>query len=81
MFYEMIKHRNEPVLAYKESWKLMNELNKFRTIRIVSEVSSFVGNPVYYKDKVLKTTPTPNNMTVWRLIFCFCFQLSILIVY
>ena len=32
----MIKHRNKPVLADKEPWMQ----------QIVSEVSSFVGNPV-----------------------------------
>ena len=44
MVYVMIKHRNKPVLSNKESWMQENELNNFRTI--VSEVSSFVGNPV-----------------------------------
>ena len=43
MVYVMIKHRNKPVLSNKESWMQENELNNFRTI--VSEVSSFVGNP------------------------------------
>ena len=40
----MIQNRNKPVLSYKEPWKQGNELNKFRSI--ISEVSSFVGNPV-----------------------------------
>ena len=40
----MIKHRQKPVLAYKEPWGQGKELNKFCTI--VSEVSSFLGNPV-----------------------------------
>jgi len=44
----MIKHRNKPVLADKEAWMQQNGLNNFRTI--VSEVSSFVGNPVDNKD-------------------------------
>ena len=44
MVYEIIKHTKKPVLAYKEPWMRENGLYKFRTI--VSEVSSFVGNPV-----------------------------------
>ena len=40
----MIKHRNKPVLACKELRIQENGLNKFHTI--VSEVWSFVGNPV-----------------------------------
>ena len=44
----MIKHRNKPVLADKEPWMQQNGLNNFLTI--VSEVSSFVGNPVDNKD-------------------------------
>ena len=43
--YLIVKHRNKPVLIYKEPWMQENKLNKFRTI--VSEVLSFVGNPVY----------------------------------
>ena len=41
----MIKHRNKPGSAYKKAWMQENGQNKFRTI--VSEVSSFLGNPVY----------------------------------
>ena len=37
----MSKHRNKPVLVYKEPWMQEKGLNKFRTI--VSEVSFFVG--------------------------------------
>ena len=44
MVSEMIKHRNKPILANKETWMLESGLNKFRTI--VSEVSSSMGNPV-----------------------------------
>ena len=44
MVSEMIKHRNKPILAYKETWMQESGLNKFRTI--VSEVSSSMGNPV-----------------------------------
>ena len=40
-----IKHRNKPVMAYKEPWLQENELNKFFTV--VSKVLSFVGNSVY----------------------------------
>ena len=39
--YKMIKHGHKPVLANKK-----RTTRKFRTI--VSEVSSFVGNPVYF---------------------------------
>ena len=39
----MIKHRNKPVLAYKEPWMQENGQNKCSAI---SEVSSYVGNPV-----------------------------------
>ena len=42
----MDKNRNMLVLAYMEPWMQENELHKFRTI--VSEASSFVGNPVYH---------------------------------
>ena len=45
MVYQMIKHRNKPVLAYKETWMQVNEQNKVRTI--VYEVSSVVG--ILYK--------------------------------
>ena len=45
MVYQMIKHRNKPVLAYKETWMQGNEQNKVRTI--VYEVSSVVG--ILYK--------------------------------
>ena len=41
MVYKVIKHRNEPVLDYKEPWMQEHGLNNFCTI--VSEVSSFVG--------------------------------------
>ena len=47
----MIKHRNKAVLAYKEPWMQNNGLNKFR--KIVSEVSSFVGNPVKWNKVVI----------------------------
>ena len=30
--YEMIMHKNKPVLDYKEPWMQKNGLNKFRTI-------------------------------------------------
>ena len=40
----LIKHRNKPVLAYKEPWMQENVINKFR--KIVSEDSTFVGNPI-----------------------------------
>ena len=43
----MIKHRNKPGSAYKKAWMQENGQNKFRTI--VSEVSSFVINPVYLR--------------------------------
>ena len=42
--YKIDNHRNMPVLTYKEPWKQENGLYKFFTI--VSEVFSFVGNPV-----------------------------------
>ena len=40
----MIKHRNMPVLAFKEPYMQEKGLIKFR--RIISEVTSFVGNLV-----------------------------------
>ena len=43
----MIKHRNNPVLAYKRPRMQKNVLKKRLTI--VSDVSSLVGNPVYLK--------------------------------
>jgi len=39
MVYQIIKHRNYPVLAYKEPWNQENGLNNFRTI--VFKVSIF----------------------------------------
>ena len=42
--YLMVKHRNMPVLAYKEPWMQENGQNKFRTI--VSEVLFIVGKNV-----------------------------------
>ena len=45
MVFWKIKHRNKPVLAYKDPYMQEIGLNKFRTI--FSEVSSFMGNPVY----------------------------------
>ena len=44
MIYWMIKHKIKPVLIYNEPWMQGNGRKKFHTI--VSEVSSFVGNPV-----------------------------------
>ena len=45
MVYLTIKHSFMPVLASKEPSMQENGQNKFHTI--VSEVSSFVDNPVY----------------------------------
>ena len=44
MVSNWLSKRNKPVLASKEPWMQENGLNKFRTI--VSEVTSFVGDPV-----------------------------------
>ena len=41
----MIKHRNKPVWADKEDLKVRKRTKQICTI--VSEVSSFVDNPVY----------------------------------
>ena len=45
MVYLMIKHRNKPVLVYKEPWMQENGINKFR--KIVSEVSYYVQGYLY----------------------------------
>ena len=45
----MIKHRNKTVLAYQKPLMQKNILKKFRTI--VSEVSSFMDNPVWKQSK------------------------------
>ena len=57
----MIKHRNKPVLACKEPGMQENGSNKFRTI--VSEVLSFVGNPVYID---MLAIAGPNWMTFFE---------------
>ena len=47
----MVKHRNKPFLVYKEPWMQGIGLNKFSTF--VTEVSFFVGNPVYLEKKIV----------------------------
>ena len=50
MAYLMIWQRKKQVYSWRESWIWENRPFKFRTI--VSEVSSFVGNPVLSTEKI-----------------------------
>ena len=76
----MVKHRNKPVLAYKEPWKQETGLNKSPTI--VPEVTFFMGNPAVpnqytglsTKDETLETTVRNSYwMFPFIMISCNCF--------
>ena len=60
------------VWAYKEPWMQENGRNIFRTV--VSKVSSFVGNPVFFHDKRLSDlyVVKPEKLTVYFLNENFC---------
>ena len=58
----------------------------FKLIRFFSILLSNVNLQEQYtelptRDETVKTTQNSKNMTIYNLIFCFCVQLSILMVY
>ena len=75
----MIKHRNKPVLTYNKPWLQENRIYKFYTV--VSEVSSFVGNPVHIYLSIYLSIYLCNYLYIYLFISLYVYLSIYLFIY